>query len=67
MNFIQIPNRKGDKIFYYYDPGREKVQRPATGIFTYAKPKDQIQKNHNKEALSILETKKSQLIIESQL
>ena len=58
MNFIQIPNRKGDKIFCYYDLGREKGQRPATGIFTYVKPKDQIQKNHNKEALSIRSMKK---------
>ncbi|WP_165813813.1 site-specific integrase [Terrimonas sp.] len=67
MNFIQIPNRKKDKIFYYYDlGGRGKGQRPATGIFTYIKPKDQIQKNHNKEARLILETKKSQFIIESQ-
>lgn len=66
MNFIQMPNRKGDKLYYYYDLGRGKGQRPATGVFIYKKPKDQIQKNHNKEALSILETKKSQYIIESQ-
>lgn len=66
MNFIKIPNRKGDKIYYYYDLGRGKGQRPATGVFVYAAPKNQIQKNHNKEAIAILETKKSQLIIESQ-
>ena len=34
----------------------------ATGIFTYAKPKILFQKNHNKEALAILETKRYQLI-----
>jgi integrase len=66
MNFIKIPNRKGDKIYYYYDLGRGKGQRTATGVFVYASPKNQIQKNHNKEAVAILETKKSQLIIESQ-
>ncbi len=67
MNFIKIANRKGDKIYYYYDlGGRGKGQRPATGIFTYTKPKNQIEKNHNKEALLILETKKSQMTIESQ-
>jgi hypothetical protein len=32
----------------------------------YAKPKDQIQKNHNKEALKLLEVKKSQATIEQQ-
>lgn len=66
MNFIKIPNRKGDKIYYHYDLGRGMGQRRTTGVFTYTKPKDQIQRNHNKEANSILETKKSQLIIESQ-
>lgn len=67
MNFIEILNRKGNKIYYYYDlGGRGKGQRPATGIFTYKDPKNQIEKNHNKEALAILETKKSQFIIESQ-
>jgi hypothetical protein len=30
------------------------------------KPKDSIQKNYNKEALALLETKKSQLIIKKQ-
>ncbi len=45
----------------------EPGQRPSTGIFIYAKPKDQVQKNHNKEALALLETKKSQLIIVSDL
>ena len=38
----------------------------ATGIFTYIKPKDQIQKNHNREALALLETKKSHFILEIQ-
>lgn len=66
MNILERPNRKGDKIFFYYDYGREAGQRPSTGIFVYARPKDQIQKNHNKQALALLETKKSQLIIEQQ-
>lgn len=66
MNFLEYPNRKGDKIFFYYDFGRGKGQRPATGVFIYATPKDQIQKNHNKEALKLLEVKKSQLTIEQQ-
>jgi len=66
MNIIQRPNKKGDKITFYYDYGRGAGQRPSTGIFIYVKPKDQIQRNHNKEALALLETKKSQLIIEKQ-
>jgi integrase len=66
MNFLKRKNRSGDKITFYYDFGRGTGQRPSTGIFIYAKPKDQIQKNHNKEALALLETKKSQMIIEKQ-
>jgi integrase len=66
MNILKRKNRTGDKIMFYYDFGRGAGQRPATGIFIYAKPKDQIQRNHNKEALALLETKKSQVIIEKQ-
>ncbi len=66
MNIIKRVNSKGDKITFYYDYGRGAGQRPSTGIFIYKTPKDQIQKNHNKQALALLETKKSQLIIEKQ-
>ena len=66
MNILKRPNKNGDKIIFYYDFGRGPGQRPSTGIFIYKKPKDQIQKNHNKEALALLETKKSQMIIEQQ-
>lgn len=66
MNLLKRPNSKGDKITFYYDFGREAGQRPSTGVFIYAKPKDQVQRNHNKQALVLLETKKSQLIIEQQ-
>jgi len=66
MNLLKRLNKNGDKITFYYDFGRGVGQRPSTGIFIYAKPKDQLQRNHNKEALTLLETKKSQLIIEKQ-
>jgi integrase len=66
MNFIKRSNRTGDKYFFYYDFGRSAGMRPTTGVFIYAKPKNQIQKNHNKEALSLLEVKKSELILDRQ-
>lgn len=66
MNFVKRSNRSGDKIYFYYDFGREKGQRPSTGIFIYAHLKDGVQKNHNKEALKLLGVKKSQLILEQQ-
>ncbi len=66
MNILKRLNRKGDKIIFHFDYGRGPGQRPSTGIFIYTKPKDQIQRNHNKQALALLETKKSQLTIEQQ-
>lgn len=66
MNFVKRKNRKGDKIFFAYDIGREAGQRPSTGLFIYARPKNQIEKSHNKETLALLEVKKSQLILERQ-
>ena len=66
MNFVKRTNTKGDKIYFYYDLGRKKGQRPTTGVFTYTKPKNQIEKNHNKEALLLLETKRSHYILENQ-
>src|SRR5215213_10227083 len=66
MNILKRPNRKGDKLVFYYDFGRGAGQRPSTGIFIYKNPKDQTQKNHNKQALALLEIKKSQITIEQQ-
>src|SRR5260370_28014894 len=66
MNILERISKKGDKITFYYDYGRGPGQRPSTGIFIYTSPKDQTQKNHNKQALALLETKKSQLTIEQQ-
>lgn len=51
---------------FYYDFGRGPGQRPSTGIFIYTKPKNQIEKNHNKQALALIEVKKSQATIEQQ-
>lgn len=58
---------KGEgKVFYSLSWGRELGQRVATGIFTWTNPKDQVQKNQNKEALAILENKRSQIILDRQ-
>ncbi|MEJ0080855.1 MAG: hypothetical protein WDM78_07865 [Puia sp.] len=59
-------SRDGQLKWYTFEWGKGPDQRKAAGIFTYTRPKDQIQKNHNKEALALLETKRSHLIIESQ-
>ncbi|MBS1948718.1 MAG: site-specific integrase [Bacteroidetes bacterium] len=59
-------SRKKDKTWYYFEWGKDIGQRMASGIFTYTRPLDQIQKNHNKEALNILASKKSQMILDAQ-
>jgi len=66
MNIVKRKNGKGDKAYFYIEYGREAGERQATGIFTYTRPKNQVEKNHNKEALLLVETKKSELIIEQQ-
>ena len=66
INIKKTLSRDQLKVWYYLEWGRSVGQRRATGIFTWVKPKNQTEKNHNKEALAILETKRSQLILDSQ-
>jgi len=57
MNLGQKLNRKGDKIYFFYDLGRKRGQRPATGVYIYAKPKYQEDRHFlfiNKTASEIL-------------
>jgi integrase len=66
MNIVKRKNGKGDKIYFTLEWGRGSGERMSTGVFIYTRPKDQIQKNHNKEALLLVETKKSELQLEQQ-
>ncbi|MEX6689256.1 site-specific integrase [Danxiaibacter flavus] len=66
ISIVSSPSRDKSKIYYYLSWGRGAGQRKATGIFTFSKPKDQLQKNHNKEALAILEMKRSQMVLDRQ-
>src|SRR5687768_17241962 len=54
------------KTWYQFQWGKGSGQRIASGIFTYTKPKNQIEKNFNKEALAIVETKRAQMILDGQ-
>lgn len=47
-------SRNGKKIYYTLEWGKGPGDRRATGIFTYAKPQNTIEKLHNKEALVVL-------------
>lgn len=60
------PSRDKTKIWYYIEWGKQRGQRLSTAIFTFNKPKDRIEKNHNKEAKFILESKRSQMVLDQQ-
>jgi len=53
-------------LYYTFAWGKEKGERIATGIFTYKRSANDIQRHHNSEALGILEAKRSQLILNHQ-
>jgi len=59
-------SRNGEKTWYTYEWGKAANERIAAGIFTYTHPTGQVQANHNKQALALLEVKKSQMTIEHQ-
>jgi len=66
INITQRKSSDGAKVWYQLEWGKGAGQRIASGIFTYAKPRNAVEKNHNKEALLMLEAKKSRLILEKQ-
>jgi len=61
MNIEKRKNSKGDKVYFYFANGRKTGERIATGIFNFTRPRNQVEKNHNKEAMILLDTKKSEL------
>lgn len=66
INITSKVSRGSQKVWYYLEWGRSTGQRKSTGIFTWVKPKNHVKKNHNKEALIILESKRSQLVLDRQ-
>lgn len=66
MTIEERPSANGKKIYYRFVWGHGASDKMSAGIFTYAKPKTQVEKNHNKEALVLLEIKRSQLVIDRQ-
>src|SRR5450755_4786039 len=66
MTVEERKSANGKKMYYRFIWGNGTNEKIGAGVFTYTKPKTQIEKNHNKEALAILEIKKSQLVIDRQ-
>lgn len=59
-------SRNGQKTWYYFEWGKGADQRRAAKVFTYNRPKNVVEKQHNVEAINLLDTKKSQLILDTQ-
>jgi integrase/recombinase XerD len=66
IRLAKTHSKDKQKIYYKIEFGREAGQRISTGIYTYANPKNEIEKDYNKQALEILEMKKAQMILEHQ-
>lgn len=65
INIFQKLSRDNKKTWYYLEWGKSAGQRKSTGIFTWVKPTSLVEKNH-KEALVILESKRSQMVVDHQ-
>jgi hypothetical protein len=55
INIVKRPSTDKKKVRYSFEWGRGQGERIKTSVFTYVKPQNQVEKNHNKEALAILE------------
>jgi integrase/recombinase XerD len=66
ITILKRPSQNKKLCYYSFEWGKEKGERIATGIFTYKRPTNDIQRHHNIEALAILEAKRSQLILNHQ-
>ncbi len=68
INIVERRSRgKGQtKVFYTLEWGRRGGDRFSTGLYTYEKPRDSVQREHNKEVMALIEMKQSQMILELQ-
>lgn len=66
MTVEERPSANSKKIYYRFVWRHGASDKMSAGIFTYAKPITQVERNHNKEARVLLEIKRSQLVIDRQ-
>lgn len=64
VKITEVPSKNGQKIYYTFEWGKGPGERKATGRYTWAKPKNQIQKNYNKEQLQIIQQEQAQRLID---
>lgn len=66
MNIVERASTDGTKVFYTLEWGRKPGERVSTGIYTYTRPKNKIQRDYNIQSLSNLETLKAQTLLDLQ-
>jgi len=66
IKVIKSFSKNEENFFYRIEFGRNAGQPVTTGFWTYADSKNQVERDHNKETLAILEMKKSRMILEQQ-
>jgi hypothetical protein len=50
IKILKRPSQNKKLLYYTFAWGKEKGERIATGIFTYKRPVNDIQRHHNSEA-----------------
>jgi integrase len=66
MNIVERLSTDKSKIYYTLEWGRKAGERFSTGIFTYAKPKNKIEREYNTESLANLDLLRSQTLLDLQ-
>lgn len=66
MNIVPRVSADGTKTFFTLEWGRKKGDRLATGIFTYVKPKNKIERDYNIQSLKNLDLIKAQTLVDLQ-
>ena len=59
-------SKDGRKKYWYLEYGKAIGERSATGIYSWARPKNEIERSFNKEAMAILETKRADMVLDLQ-
>lgn len=59
-------SKNGKKKHWHLEWGKGPGERPATGIYTWTKPRTELERNFNKEAMAILETKRADMVLDLQ-
>ena len=64
VNLASILSRDKTKKYWYFEYGRGKGQRVASNLYTWVSAKTLVEKRHNKDVESLLETEQAQRLLD---